>query len=248
VAASRKGYQHGPTPCRKCFPRGTGESVLLGTLKLHNNPGYYGSSNPQVLVLGFSKGTNQMRASPRGGLDHVAFSGARPTLKRILQALGLIDRTADMDRLLTGAESVFGFASLVRCSLQDASTGSSGDLPRRVFKERLALPVAKACANEFLAPLPPSVKVVVLLGTSDQYIKNTMRVIGGLYRDFAEVNSVAFTAGGALWVYATHPSGENRHLNEWLNDPPTTTAGRKRADAVEALAARSLGHRRFSRA
>ena len=57
---------------------------LLGEWRIDNNPGYWGSSAPEILVLGFSKGTNQRSTLP---FDRIAFNGARENLREILTAL-----------------------------------------------------------------------------------------------------------------------------------------------------------------
>ena len=46
------GYNHGPCQCRVCFS-GRANVLALVDWRLHNNPGYYGSRTPKILVLGF---------------------------------------------------------------------------------------------------------------------------------------------------------------------------------------------------
>lgn len=60
-------YEHGKQNCRACFDdpslywnsKTTNEFVVgKKRWRLRANPGYWGASNPEVLVLGFSKGPN----------------------------------------------------------------------------------------------------------------------------------------------------------------------------------------------
>ena len=61
-------HHHGPAECRLCFS-GVEQALSLGDWRLHNSPGYYGSSNPRVLVLGFDSSAILVRASRDGGLN-----------------------------------------------------------------------------------------------------------------------------------------------------------------------------------
>ena len=68
-----------------------------------------------------------------------------------------------------------------------------------------------------LGELPPRLELVVLLGLSDDYIAGVMRLLGEAHsRSLRKVNDVAFEAGGALWVFATHRSGANGHFESWV--------------------------------
>ena len=82
-------YQHGPQSCRHCFSGSLAE-LRLGDWRLVNNPGYYGGSSPEILVLGFSKGANQARAAEQGDFEAIAFANARHRLQQVLQVLGVM--------------------------------------------------------------------------------------------------------------------------------------------------------------
>lgn len=231
-------FIHGPTQCNLCFS--SGQAMLaLGDWRLHNNPGYYGSPSPSVLVLGFSKGANQNRAAASGDFDKIAFAGARHRLQAVLAVLGLMPATRSIDQLMTAKETEFGIASLVRCSFCKMKNGeckTSGDVISSSFTNAETLAIIRRCTSTYLQRLPESVKLVLLLGTADSYIAKTRGIFAKLYADFASVNDVAFRAGGALWLYAAHPSPGNGHFDAWLNGEASNVSGRKRSLAQEALA------------
>jgi len=202
------GYLHGPVDCHICF-EGREAVRTLGLWRLHNNPGYYGSATPRILVLGFSKGANQNQVVQEGDFDQVAFAKARHRLQKVLDTLGLMPADRGIDALMTKKENEFGFASLVRCSLCKIKNGTwrtSGDVIMSALSNRDTLEIIRTCASTYLERLPNSIKIVVLLGTSDNYISKTKEIYRELFSDFSHVNEVAFRAGNALWIYATHPS------------------------------------------
>ncbi len=231
-------YAHGPQACRLCF--NNNESFRsLGEWRLQNNPGYYGSSTPSTLVLGFSKGANQNRAAEAGNFDKVAFAGARHRLQTVLTVLGLMPRDRTIDHLMTARERDFGVASLVRCSFCKMKGGvckTSGDVIPSAFTNSDTLGIIERCAATHLKALPSSVKRVVFLGTADAYINKTQVIFRTLYPDFSSVNEVAFRAGGALWVYAAHPSPGNGHFESWASGAIENASARKRVLAQRALA------------
>ncbi len=231
------GYSHGSISCRECFTNA--ESVLtFGQWKLHNNPGYYGSSSPEVLVLGFSKGANQNKAARNGDFDKIAFANARHRLQIILETLEIMPKNRGVDALMTAAEDKFGVASLVRCSLGKMQNGvckTSGDVIPSSFTNKDALRIIEHCSKKYLGELPESTNLVILLGTGETYIKKTSTLIQKLHNDFSFVNDVSFMAGGVLWIYTTHPSPGNGHFNAWVQNGADDKSGRKRLLAKEAL-------------
>jgi hypothetical protein len=232
-------YLHGKTTCRDCFT-GSEQIMHFGDWRLHNNPGYYGSSSPEILILGFSKGANQNKVAETGDFDRVAFANARQRLQEILENLSLMPKDRHIDALMTANEKTFGVASLVRCSfgkMVDGKCLTSGTVIPSSFTNTSTLKVIEHCADKFLGTLPQCVRVVVLLGTSDTYIKKTTALIKRLHSNsFKPINDVSFLANGALWIYATHPSPGNGHFTSWTNNDYNDRAGKKRILAQEALA------------
>lgn len=232
------GYKHGPQQCRDCF-KGSEQTLVIGDWRLHNNPGYYGSANPQVLVLGFSKGANQNKAAQEGSFDKIAFAKARPRLKVVLDTLNIMPSDRSIDALMTANEREFGVASLVRCSfckMQDGVCKTSGNIIPSAFTNQSTSNIIERCAGQFLSKLPRSIKLVVLLGTSDSYISKTKAIFSKLFAsDYASINPVAFRASGALWVYAAHPSPGNGHFQSWVSGNSESSSGQKRVYALHAL-------------
>jgi hypothetical protein len=230
-------FAHGPIDCRDCFS--SDETLkIMGDWRLNNNPGYYGSPNPKTLVLGFSKGANQNRTALAGDFDKIAFAGARGRLQAILEVLGLMPKDRSIDSLMTAKESEFGVASIVRCSfckMKDGKCKTSGDVIPSAFTNHETLAVIERCISKYLTRLPESVVRVILLGTDDRYIVKTKNLVERLYPDFEKVSRVAFRAGGALWVYATHPSPLNGYFTQWTSGSLDTIQGRKRQLALDAL-------------
>ena len=230
-------YVHGPQSCRKCFA-GNSSELRLGDWRLVNNPGYYGSVAPEVLVLGFSKGATQNRAADQCNFDRVAFAGARHRLQEILKVLRVMPPNRSIDQLMTSSEMTFGVASLVRCSfskLKDGAWKTSGDVIPTSFRGVDTMAIINTCAEQHLGSLPSGVKLVVLLGTDDRYIENTRKLIQKLHSDWESINPVAFKAGGALWVYATHPSPGNGYFNAWVKGPADDKSGSKREMVLQAM-------------
>ena len=231
------GYIYGPVSCRLCF-HSAEQTLALRDWRLRNNPGYYGSSDPEILILVFSKGANQNRASDQGNFDEIAFAGARQRLKTVLETLKIMPSDRSIDDLMTGYEKQFGVASLVRCGLgkmKDGMCKTSGDVIPSAFTNAPTLSVIQRCARAFLKKLPERIKLVVLLGTGDNYISKTQSLFSELYPDYSSVNPVAFRADGALWVYAAHPSPGNGHLGSWAAAGMDNPSGRKRILALQAL-------------
>src|SRR5690606_40399555 len=56
-------FTHGWNACRACHHAG-GDLRVEGDWHIRANPGYWGASAPEVLVLGFSKGANQTTRAP----------------------------------------------------------------------------------------------------------------------------------------------------------------------------------------
>lgn len=231
------GYTHGPHQCRACFG-GSEHTLALGDWRLHNNPGYYGSSDPEILVLGFSKGANQNKIAEEGDFDKIAFAKARHRLKTVLDTLSIMPKDRSIDALMMAREQAFGVASLVRCSFCKMKGGvckTSGDVIPSAFTNTSTLPIIQRCAAIFLGKLPKRVRLVVLLGTADSYIAKTKAIFSKLYPGFVSVNPTAFRAGGALWVYAAHPSPGNGHFESWVSATAENPSGQKRIFALKAL-------------
>ncbi len=236
------GYRHGPSDCSLCFATGAREQ-RCGDWQLVRNPGYYGSHDPETLILGFSKGATQNHVAQQGGdFDRIAFAGARHRLREVLERLGLMPADRGIDALMTASEPDFGVASLLRCSLghwQQGRLATSGPLIARAFIDAQPHTWLEACTRRWLTRLPGRLRRIVLLGNGDRYIADTGALLARLHPDYRQLNAVACRAGGVLWVHAAHPSPGNGHFNRWSTAPADDAQGRKRELAIAAL--RSTG-------
>jgi hypothetical protein len=230
------GYIHGPVPCRLCF--GDSQEHTLGDWRLLNNPGYFGSKDPEILVLGFSKGANQNKIRAEISFDKIAFAGARGRLKAVLESLKIMPSDRGIDALMTKGEQIFGFTSFVRCSLckmQDGVCKTSGDVIPNAFANVATMIVIRRCVKTFLSTLPERVRLVVLLGTSDNYIAKTRSLLREIHADYSAINEVAFRTGNKLWIYAAHPSPANGHFKAWISGNVDDPSGKKRILAIKAV-------------
>lgn len=242
---------HGRLNCSRCFKNG--ESFRqVDKWRMWRDPGAWGSGNPKYLVLGFSKGATQADIYRKGDFDEVAFGGdrTRRNLTDVLRRVGVLKLNETVDEKISASEKEFHFASLVRCSLSryddeaSAKRGcpvytTSGRLISKAFSE--VGQVIDTCTSTFLTSLPESLKVVLVLGVTDSYIKNFRRRMQEVHpQGFHVINVVAYEDHRLLWVHLTHPSKGNGTLNAWLTSGSNEPSGRKRELAYQILRARGL--------
>ena len=175
--------QHGKIECSTCYGPAEKEAFPHELWKMRNDPGAWGGSNPEWLVLGFSKGSTQADYYDNGSFEAVAFAGMRPRLERILKHLGALSAGESLDAAVANPAGNVAFGSLIRCSVarQDESGKyqCSGPLIKKSFRE---IPqVISACTNRFLKELPDSVRTVVMLGNDSGYIKQCHSLIRDLF-------------------------------------------------------------------
>ncbi|TXN17217.1 hypothetical protein FV219_00895 [Methylobacterium sp. WL122] len=217
-----------------------------GPWRAVNDPGAWGSAAPEVLVLGFSKGFTQATAARSGPFEAIPFKKMRPRLSEVLQVLGVLQAGEQVDARMVATERDIAFGSLVRCSLSrfDEKAGKhacTGPIMTKAFTETAAAPLVKRCAETYLKHLPPSVRLVLMLGTGDSYIEGCRRTIRALHgAAFTPINEVAYRTGSVTWVHVSHPSGLNGYHGAWMTGDPTTKQGQKRRLAEAAVAASRL--------
>jgi hypothetical protein len=228
---------HGWQSCRACHLPGQ-DLRVEGEWHLRANPGYWGANAPKVLVLGFSKGATQIAAATAGTFDSVAFAGMRNRLQQVLDTLGLDLEDQTIDEALSAGSRTLGAASLIRCGLSLERNGkleTSGTIMPKAARAPFTRQVMRTCVAKHLDPLSESVETVVLLGTTDAYLKGVKALMQSQFADYREVNDVAFIAQGRTWVFAAHPSPANGEFKHWLAGNPASTSGRKQRAAVQAL-------------
>ena len=238
---------HGRVSCRRCF---SAEAQIeeIGPWQAVNDPGAWGTSNPTVLVLGFSKGFTQADAYRSGRFEDIPFKNMRPRLTAALQRIGVLSASEAVDNKFSASEPEMAFGSLVRCSLSRLNSRSgkrecTGAVMPKAFTEDVKV-VVRRCAQTYLAELPGSVRLVVMLGSGDPYIQGCKDLIRSIYGGaFTDINEVSYRTHGIIWVHIAHPSGMNGYFKPWMEGNPSDASGRKFLMALDALA----GFKRVSR-
>lgn len=235
------GYQHGTHTCTLCHATGQQTTIHEHQWQLVHWPAYWGDRHPDVLVLGFSMGANQVRAArDAANFDGVAFHLLRPRLRLILERLGVRMGDQTLDEAMTARGRGLGFSSLSRCSLglwngEKQTFETSGRIMKVAPSDPWAGQVLARCARTYLPDMPTTVQRVVLLGTGDEYVRGVRQILRRVFDDFVDINNMAFRAANKTWVFAVHPSKPNR-VTDWLDSHPDSTSGRKRELAVAAIA------------
>lgn len=192
--------------------------------RLTYSPGYWGSPDPSVLVLGFSKGPNQMK---RGlAFDDIAFSGGRGNLTKILRALELLRPDERVEDRLHCGERDFGFASLIRCGIgmwdeKGAEYRSSGG---NILVKAVTSPEAEAvvrnCTQQAFGSLSNRLRLVVMLGNTAEYVDQCYRRIRAIHPDVSMLsgNPMAYGNNRVRWVHAIHFKALGNHIPRWLGE------------------------------
>ncbi|MDO6642102.1 hypothetical protein Q4557_19300 [Shewanella sp. 5_MG-2023] len=211
--------QHGMLNCARCFNGCDTKLIQPHPLwLLKNDPGAWGGSQPNVLVLGFSKGSTQTDIYKTGNFEDVAFGGgARNRLDEVLKKLHLLEPYEHVSNEITNPNSRFSFGSMIRCSLtredKDGKHSSSGDLVVKSFKE---VPhIFDNCTEQFLSNLPQHLSLIIMLGVNDKYISGCFEVFKKQYPELKRLNNVSYGFGDKTFVHVAHPSPANGHFNDW---------------------------------
>jgi hypothetical protein len=202
------------------------------------NPMAWGSQEPVVVALGFSKGGNAVAAlrDPRKTIEDIPYAGKREWVGRILHAIGCLETPTRkaVDRQINDTGGLHHFGSLVRCTVeQKVSEGnydkwiSTGNGMLENFSSHpFGRTVIANCGDRHLNNLPPSVKIIVLFGLGKNlsrtgcdfsYVANARQVIGEIRgRSMTPFNGVSYYDEEVVVVHTEHFSGRN-HLNNWLD-------------------------------
>ena len=208
--------------------------------RIENTPASWGSENPRVAVLGFSRGQNQ--SHDLQPFDQVAFHGMRPAIGKILRRLELLGSDEEVDALMRAGEHDFAFSSLIRCSIAqwDGSKGryakSGNAILRTCLKDLDSRQVAVACTRRFLGALPERLRIVVLLGNEEGYVEGCRELVSRLHPQVRPINAVAYGDGRVTWVHTVHAKAQGSHLPDWLEQSSALGGqGRKRELALQAI-------------
>jgi hypothetical protein len=229
---------HGRITCRRCFSD-DGQTQMVGKWQMVNDPAAWGSATPNTLILGFSKGFTQANASRSGRFEDIPFKDMRTRLTEELRLLGVIGPGETVDRKMVASETELAFGSLVRCSLSrfnaKGKLGCTGEVMPKAFAEEISSKLHK-CVETFLSQLPSSVRLVLMLGTTDSYIDGCRGVVRSLHgAKFSDINAVSYRTADVIWIHISHPSGLNGHHPAWMAGDPSTKPGCKRNLALDAI-------------
>lgn len=218
---------HGRIDCAACFE---GQPVVWGVTaierhgwRIENNPGAWGSTEPLVLILGVSKGTNQCNKINKVQHDEIPFAGERPALSKILARLGLLAVGTDVSSRIGKQEKDFAFGSMIRCSIAmwDAVKQDwlkAGPVVKASATNAKAKHYLSTCTNRFLAELPERTRLVVLLSNDDDYVDACFAAFKTIYPDIQRHSSVTYGNQARTWVHVVHSSGSSgRHIPHWLD-------------------------------
>ena len=242
--------------CRACF---TGTSHIgwhansiavfeKGRFRWHlrPNPGYWGDSELKILVLGFSKGHDQQEMIDlynrgRRGFEDIPFnSTSRPTRKylaEILLALGVIHKRQAIDDLFKAGNHGFGFASMVRCTVEVTRSGGKAKSKPGVRSQTIKSvpPFYSDCIDRYVINAPKSVKLVILLSADKKYVDHCREQFGGVSTVDKAETTYAYIASGRTFVHVPSPSSEAAGFkNVFIGKTPPNPRGK----AINMLACR----------
>lgn len=234
---------HGRLQCDACFDSKTdwNKSELRTGDGWHllNNPMSWGSSTPEILMLGVSKGTRQSTDLETKSHNEIPFAGFRPQLTKALRLLGLLQAHECVDDKISSGEERWGFGSMVRCSLGLLDAGGKVRRSGSVIEELALMNESESwlhrCAKTFLSDLPNTLRLCILLSNSENYIQACLETISRLRPNTRKINDVAYGDGGTTWVHIVHVGGPGKnHINSWMEG--TGRQGEKRRQAQQAVA------------
>ncbi len=236
---------HGPVACLRCWSDTANAVQERGSFRLVRDPGHWGASAPHTLVLGISKGNTQSRAFGSEPFDGVAFKGIRHRILEAFHAVGLLlgETPGTFEQRFSASERDYAFASVVRCSITGMDRKKhvhTADSPNVLPAFQRGSPGSKFvenCVDQYLVPLPPRTRLVILLGNTDAYVTALADVIARRRGAVTPINAVAYTSDGVRFIHLAHPSKGNGHFGAFIRGEGK--AGIKRDLAREALASLS---------
>lgn len=253
---------HGRVTCNRCFSscnqiefdktRRTEQ-----TWRITANPLAWGSNDPEVVILGFSKGPTQAGALASTPHEEIAYKGSRTNVGKILRHVGLLPGINDEDlgqavsRLIAQPTGRLHFGSLIRCTVEQniagAWKGSGGGMLDKFTATAFGKEVTMNCISRFLGALPDRTKLIVMFGMGSKlnYVNASFELFrvarGG---DWKMLNEVAYTDGIITVVHVEHFASQGALIPQWLGERNHVRShyGRLAAEAVD----HSLkGHRKL---
>lgn len=245
--------KHGRVSCARCYEESNTVFDVTkrtdGDWRITANPLSWGSENPEIVVLGFSKGPTQAGALASAHHNEIAYKGSRENVGKILAHIGLIPRNPVggkkqyIDRLIEDSNGRFHFGSLVRCTVerfdQKSSSwkGSGGGMLDKFIATDFGSAVATSCVSTFLRELPQKTRLIVMfgLGSNLNYVDSAFSVYQQARPgNWRKLNSVSYTDGVVTVVHVEHFASQGALIPNWLgeNEHPRSTLGNLAKEAV----------------
>lgn len=194
------------------------------------NPLAWGNEEPEVIVLGFSKGPNALGALATKAHNDIPYAGQRLAVGKILAHIGLISSgtpdklRSSVDHAIANTSGRFAWGSLIRCTVERREghswKGSGGGMLDKFVATPFGQKIAGNCVKRHLGSLPERTKLVVLfgLGTKLGYVKAARRLIqlGGTSGEMRTVNEVAYRSASVTFVHVEHFASQGRLIPDWL--------------------------------
>lgn len=248
---------HGRVQCNLCFggvdTMFDSTRCVEGDWRITSNPLAWGSSDPEIVVLGFSKGPTQSGTLASTPHDQIAYKGGRVAVGKILAHLELIPRGTNddlkrsVDRLISDRSGRFHFGSFIRCTVERREgehwKGSGGGMLDKFVATPFGQTVSSNCAQRFLKYLPSKTRLVMMfgLGSKGNYVRAAKQIVErarpGKWRT---VNEVAYTDGKVTFVHVEHFASQGALIPNWLGENPHVRSKLGQLAKIAVLGA--LGH------
>ena len=198
-------------------------------IRLVNNPAVWGADQPQISLLGFSKGETQNKAmrEVKAGtlpLESVPFKGMRKRLGWMLEALGIRSPVKSVDGLFGIDEHEIRSSSVIRCSISAriapdkysyklsdilAADTASGGKVKEVISRCVRLHAAPASAGQ----------TFVMLGLDKDLIEWSRNAFAAVLGPIQKVTETTYRTATTSWAHVAHPSGNltDPQYQRWCN-------------------------------
>ena len=225
---------HGKINCRKCFQSDVTFDVTLESSegwRIKNNPLAWGNEEPEIVVLGFSKGPTQSGALNSVPHNEIAYKGGRTNIGKIFKHIGLIDNNfkaglaEHVSSLIEDKNGRFHFGSLIRCTVErfdvktDLWKGSGGGMLDKFVKTGFGQKVVNTCTDTHLSNLPSKTKLIVMfgLGTKLNYVDECFKLYNkAITGKWGWLNEVSYSNGDITVVHVEHFQSQGALIPNWL--------------------------------
>jgi len=246
---------HGRINCNRCFS--SCEHIEFDMTKrtdndwrITANPLAWGNVEPEIIVLGFSKGPTQSGALAKDPHDKIAYKKSRGNVGKMLKHVGILpqmdgENAADtVSRLIADQSGRFHFGSLIRCTVERQKNGvwkgTGGGMLDKFVATSFGQEISLNCTTRFLKSLPIRTKLIVMfgLGSKLNYVQESFELYkkarGGEWR---WINDVAYTDGKVTIVHVEHFASQGALIPQWLGERGhhRSEYGRMAAQAVSLL-------------